>query len=220
MLNEDEILPRDFLKFYVETFQKVRTKTVSVLPISRIIHKRRPSDESICYLDKLAYRYRLWENSFIVIIIIIIIIIIVLNIIIIEVTFSFLVVYDLGNNYVRCWYGIFFFSCTELSRVFRKNYLSVFANRKDSNQSVKQPPFYVRKFLWAQKMVCARSKGFDQTARMRRLTRNCTAMHHFRKWLNIKFGWLVVLGLAALWDSISVYIGPSPTEREKKDRGE
>ena len=36
-------------------------------------------------------------------------------------------------------------------------------------------------------------------------------------------GWLVVLGLAALWDSISVYIGPSPKEREKeerKDRGE
>ena len=36
-------------------------------------------------------------------------------------------------------------------------------------------------------------------------------------------GWLVVLGLTALWDSISVYIGPSPKEREKeegKDRGE
>ena len=27
------------------------------------------------------------------------------------------------------------------------------------------------------------------------------------------FGWLVVLGLTALWDSISVYIGPSPRER-------
>ena len=193
----------------------MRTKTVSVLPISRIIHKRRPSDESICYLDKLAYRYRLWENS----VIVIIIIIIVLNVIIIEVTFSFLVVYDLGNNYVRCWYGIFF-QLYRIEPCLSKNYLSVFANRKDSNQSVKQPPFYVCKFLWAQKMVCARSKGFDQTARMRRLTRNCTAMHHFRKWLNIKFGWLVVLGLAALWDSIAVYIGPSPTEREKKDRGE
>ena len=36
-------------------------------------------------------------------------------------------------------------------------------------------------------------------------------------------GWLVVLGLMALSDSISVYIGPSPKEREKeerKDRGE
>ena len=36
-------------------------------------------------------------------------------------------------------------------------------------------------------------------------------------------GWLVVLGLAALLDSISVYLGPSPREREKeerKDRGE
>ena len=36
-------------------------------------------------------------------------------------------------------------------------------------------------------------------------------------------GWLVVLGLTALWDSISVYIGPPPQEREKekgKDRWE
>ena len=35
--------------------------------------------------------------------------------------------------------------------------------------------------------------------------------------------WLVVLGLTALSDSISVYIGPSPRQREKeerKDRGE
>ena len=35
--------------------------------------------------------------------------------------------------------------------------------------------------------------------------------------------WLVVLGLTALRDSISVYIGPSPKEREteeRKDRGE
>ena len=34
---------------------------------------------------------------------------------------------------------------------------------------------------------------------------------------------LAVLGLTALWDSISVYIGPSPKDREKeekKDRGE
>ena len=37
---------------------------------------------------------------------------------------------------------------------------------------------------------------------------------------NIKevFGWLVVLDLAALSDSVSVYIGPSPREREKKER--
>ena len=28
--------------------------------------------------------------------------------------------------------------------------------------------------------------------------------------------WLVILGLTALWDSISVYIGPSPKEREKE----
>ena len=31
-------------------------------------------------------------------------------------------------------------------------------------------------------------------------------------------GWLVVLGLTALWDSISVYIEPSPKEREKEKR--
>ena len=31
-------------------------------------------------------------------------------------------------------------------------------------------------------------------------------------------GWLVVLGLTALTDSISVYIGPSPKEREKEER--
>ena len=31
-------------------------------------------------------------------------------------------------------------------------------------------------------------------------------------------GWLVVLGLTALWDSVSVYIGPSPKEREKEER--
>ena len=34
------------------------------------------------------------------------------------------------------------------------------------------------------------------------------------------FGWLVVLGLKALWDNISVYIGPSPKEREKEENGQ
>ena len=33
-------------------------------------------------------------------------------------------------------------------------------------------------------------------------------------------GWLVVLGLTALCDSISVYIGPSPKEREQEERKE
>ena len=33
-----------------------------------------------------------------------------------------------------------------------------------------------------------------------------------------KIGWLVVLGLTALSDSISVYIGPSPKEREKEEK--
>ena len=32
-------------------------------------------------------------------------------------------------------------------------------------------------------------------------------------------GWLVVLGLTALCDNISVYIGPSPKEREKEEKG-
>ena len=39
----------------------------------------------------------------------------------------------------------------------------------------------------------------------------------------ILIGWLVDLGLTALWDSISVYIGPSPKERaieERNDRRE
>ena len=33
-----------------------------------------------------------------------------------------------------------------------------------------------------------------------------------------KVGWLVVLVLTALSDNISVYIGPSPKEREKERR--
>ena len=35
----------------------------------------------------------------------------------------------------------------------------------------------------------------------------------------VQIGWLVVLGLTALWDNISVYIGPSPKEREKEEKG-
>ena len=34
----------------------------------------------------------------------------------------------------------------------------------------------------------------------------------------ILVGWLVVLGLTTLWDSISVYIGPPPKERGRKRR--
>ena len=33
-------------------------------------------------------------------------------------------------------------------------------------------------------------------------------------------GWLVVFGLTALWDSISVNIGRSPKEREKEKRND
>ena len=36
--------------------------------------------------------------------------------------------------------------------------------------------------------------------------------------LSSTLGWLVVLGLTALRDSISVYIGPSPIEWEKEER--
>ena len=35
-----------------------------------------------------------------------------------------------------------------------------------------------------------------------------------------RFGWLVVLVLTALRDNISVYIGPSPREREKEKRSD
>ena len=47
---------------------------------------------------------------------------------------------------------------------------------------------------------------------------SCIVVHFHKggKWV----GWLVVLGLTALWDSISVYIGPSPREREKEKRSD
>ena len=34
----------------------------------------------------------------------------------------------------------------------------------------------------------------------------------------LRIGWLVVLGLTALWDSISGYIRPPPREKEKEKR--
>ena len=36
--------------------------------------------------------------------------------------------------------------------------------------------------------------------------------------LTTGFGWLLILGLPALSDSISVYIGPSPREGERKEK--
>ena len=36
--------------------------------------------------------------------------------------------------------------------------------------------------------------------------------------LEIKYGWLVVLGLTALGESIPFYIRPSPRERAKEER--
>ena len=43
-------------------------------------------------------------------------------------------------------------------------------------------------------------------------------LNYFRMNYRFGFGWLVVLGLTALGDSISVYIGPSPKERDKEER--
>ena len=40
----------------------------------------------------------------------------------------------------------------------------------------------------------------------------------FEKEIQRKVGWLVVLGLTALWDSISVYIRQSPREQEKEEK--
>ena len=36
----------------------------------------------------------------------------------------------------------------------------------------------------------------------------------------IQIDWLIDLGLTALWDSFSVYIGPSPRDREKEKRSD
>ena len=49
--------------------------------------------------------------------------------------------------------------------------------------------------------------------------RNSQKLLHFGEMVKI-FGWLVVLGLTALWDSNSVYIGPSPRKREKEKRSD
>ena len=55
-------------------------------------------------------------------------------------------------------------------------------------------------------------------------TKSLTILHWRLKWgqmpagLIIVVGWLVVLGLTALLDSISVYIGPSPREGERKGK--
>ena len=38
--------------------------------------------------------------------------------------------------------------------------------------------------------------------------------------VDITVGWLAVFVLTALLDSISVYIGPSPKEREKEERND
>ena len=53
--------------------------------------------------------------------------------------------------------------------------------------------------------------------------RHATPRNHnipdFNHWAIPTVGWLVVWGLTALSDNISVYIRPSPKEREKKEKG-
>ena len=41
-------------------------------------------------------------------------------------------------------------------------------------------------------------------------------MHSYTDFQNSQVGWLFVLGLAAVYDSISIYIRSSPREREKE----
>ena len=54
VLNEDDILPRNFLELYLETFQKVRAKTVSVLPIHRLDKEEDHMTKVFVFLHKLA----------------------------------------------------------------------------------------------------------------------------------------------------------------------
>ena len=70
-------------------------------------------------------------------------------------------------------------------------------------------------------LVCFNNKvgrvGFkvDETTMMIWMGREIKNITH-SKTRQARIGWLVVLGLTALWDSSSVYIGPSPREREKE----
>ena len=58
---------------------------------------------------------------------------------------------------VRDYY--YFIQLHRIEPCHSKIYLSVFANRKGSNESVKQPLFYVRKFLWVQKWCVREAKA-------------------------------------------------------------
>ena len=49
-------------------------------------------------------------------------------------------------------------------------------------------------------------------------TVHCILFSGFHKNTSSLVGWLVVLGLTVLSDSILVYIGPSPRKREKEKR--
>ena len=64
-------------------------------------------------------------------------------------------------------------------------------------------PVTVFTFLKLIRFARASSHVTDFNAHNKILTGNC---------------WLVVWGLTALWDSISVYVGPPPREREKEEK--
>ena len=63
----------------------------------------------------------------------------------------------------------------------------------------------------------------DFTLRKGKLNRKIL-MHAFlyclARQMNFCVGWLVVLGLTAFWDSVSVYIGTSPRARERQERND
>ena len=68
-------------------------------------------------------------------------------------------------------------------------------------------------FLWSWWIEgTPRSQSFTKTGRQNWAPQTPYTM--------INFGWFVDLGLTALSDNISVYIGPSPREREKEKRNE
>ena len=87
---------------------------------------------------------------------------------------------------------------------------------------------HLRFISWSQ--ICSLTQwafGAKMTSYKRWLIGILINVYAERCWCRVHFiaktvqqGWLVVLGLTALWDSISVYIGPSPREREKEKRSD
>ena len=89
-------------------------------------------------------------------------------------------------------------------------------NQSINRRFVKMPPIKFRERLTKFMISMSLSEKFccqNLITRIKviNMTRNSSKS-------NKLVGWLVVLGLTALSDSISVYIGPSPKEREKEER--